>query len=789
MSKSETPNPSAPSTPLPDIDDLFHTVQGRLNEQKPPTYRAKNQVAASSDAATAAPYVRAAAVLNTFDHKSLQPLADPDSPAASADRARPDHPAQQVLEYSTLVYTAQGEMRWSLNLAARRTALAELLAANQIEAALNANRALAYNQNDPVQRMLTAVLTGALAPVSQLRLEELTALQSITPWVKRLKLPQAFPPTPELRRQLERERLLEPFRFLIGRWENGVFIEHFRGRQSELQRLREYVDVAPSESIFEGVMRGLISATETIFDFHKRPPLVIHGPGGVGKSTLVAKFLLQHVEAQQTQQFAFVYIDFDRPDILIAEPRTLLSEGARQLAYQYPKAEKRFLDYHQRLHAERPATLYGQENETDGVRLQEVFDPFIAELAQVHNREMPDRPLLLVLDTFEEIQQRSRDYVRGLFDFLNQLQGAIPRLRTVLAGRAPVTEEEAGFPTENLALLDLDTEAARAFLKSQNIPDAWVANEIMDLVGRQPLALKLAAELATEHGLREVVDASAFDSFRQAWTQTAVTGRLYERLLLHITDPDVRRLAHPGLVLRRITPDLIQTVLATPCGVAVPDAAAAQDLFERLQWQVSLVAPTEPGVLRHRADVRQIMLPLILADKAEQARQIQEAAVAFYAQQSGTAARAEEIYHRLLLGESPRTVERRWINGLDEHLRPALDELPPKAQAFVAARIGSERPDAIWQAADVEDWERYAEGRVRRLLRMQKPAEAEQVLRMRRDRSASGRLLGLEALVQAAQGRMEHARVTARRALNGLRHNHANADLAAELERLLTAKS
>jgi hypothetical protein len=50
-----------------------------------------------------------------------------------------------------------------------------------------------------------------------------------------------------------------------------------------------------------------------------------------------------------------------------------------------------------------------------------------------------------------------------------------------------------------------------------------------------------------------------------------------------------------------------------------------------------------------------------------------------------------------MLGESSRSVARRWNAGLDAYLFPALDELPPRAQAFVAARIKAERPDAVWR--------------------------------------------------------------------------------------------
>jgi hypothetical protein len=71
-----------------------------------------------------------------------------------------------------------------------------------------------------------------------------------------------------------------------------------------------------------------------------------------------------------------------------------------------------------------------------------------------------DLPFLLVLDTFEEVQYRSADVVRELGSFLSELQSAIPRLRTVIAGRAPIGD----FETEELELGALDDAAAVGYL-------------------------------------------------------------------------------------------------------------------------------------------------------------------------------------------------------------------------------------------------------------------------------------------------------------------------------------
>jgi hypothetical protein len=325
---------------------------------------------------------------------------------------------------------------------------------------------------------------------------------------------------------------------------------------------------------------------------------------------------------------------------------------------------------------------------------------------------------------------------------------------------------------------------------SRGITEQKVANQVIELVGRHPLALKLAADLVQrEKGdLSEVKEASVgrsvIERLRGVWKTTDISGRLYQRLLLHIVDPEVRKLAHPGLVLRHITPQIIREVLAGICDVTVEDDEDAQRLFDRLQNEVSLVASAEPGVLRHRPDVRQIMLPLLLEDDSVRARQIQQRAVDYYQKQRGTAARAEEIYYRLMLGEEPSRVQERWMDGLEGHLRPVLDELPTRAQAFVAARIQAERPETIWQQADPEDWELHTEHRIRDLLKMGDFERVEQALQERRERTPASRLHAMEAMFLHAQGHLKKAKTAAVRALDHfslLEDSEANTDLVAEM--------
>ena len=55
----------------------------------------------------------------------------------------------------------------------------------------------------------------------------------------------------------------------------------------------------------------------------------------MGKSTLVAQFLLEHAN----RYLPFIYIDLDRPSIDPRNPVALLAEAQRQLSLQAPQAK------------------------------------------------------------------------------------------------------------------------------------------------------------------------------------------------------------------------------------------------------------------------------------------------------------------------------------------------------------------------------------------------------------------------------------------------------------------
>jgi hypothetical protein len=77
--------------------------------------------------------------------------------------------------------------------------------------------------------------------------------------------------------------------------------------------------------------------------------------------------------------------------------------------------------------------------------------------------------------------------------------------------------------------------------------------------------------------------------------------------------------------------------------------------------------------------------------------------------------------------------------------------LPNKAKAFLAARLHLEADEAVWNEADLEDWEIHAQQRARDLLELRQPLGAVAALRQRKERTSNSPLpvVEREALITA----------------------------------------
>ncbi|MFJ3162633.1 AAA family ATPase [Streptomyces kanasensis] len=668
-------------------------------------------------------YRRAACLLTSFDPRRLR-LPDEREPTGRA------------LTELTADCTATGvadRPEWSLKPQVREEALRSLAGPAEALRVLeeNLDAADAASGEPGPEAVCREVLRGRAPRTAGVGPDELADVLQAVLWLSLVPGVTGLPDPHVVRRELELARLLQPLERLAG--------VPFVGRTVELEELRRYVHEPIGGPGDEPSVP---------------PPLVVHGPGGTGKSTLLARFLMDGLRGGTAEggagggvrkfPFPFAYVDFERPTLSVHEPVTLVGEMARQLGVQYP-AHRAALDAiadecqeaarGQRVDEERVAELnrLAATRAGAGRRSSQQFMVTASEresglsrrVGEVLRRAVApdDPPFVLVIESFEEAQYRGSPALGRMWAVFLALYGAYPRVRAVVSGRAPVPHPAAGARPREIELGDLDPAASVDLLLACGVRDPELARLLAERVGGHPLSLRLAARAAAlaggdASGARELVGslpARRRDFFRRV-DQLLVQGVLYERILQHVPDADVRRLARGALVLRLVTPEVVQEVLAGPCGVEVAGPQEARRLFAALS-RLDLVEPAGPAALRVRSDVRAIMLRLAAGDPASVARDVERRAVAHYAGREGLEARAEEIYHRLRLDEDPRTVEERWLPGVERLLEGAQDDLGPRAAALLGAhRDRGGASELVMAEADQEDWERMAAREVGDLL-------------------------------------------------------------------------
>ncbi|MCX4539558.1 ATP-binding protein [Streptomyces sp. NBC_01565] len=704
-------------------------------------------------------YREAACLLTGFDPAQLRLPGESTATGAAA--------LELVHECRTL--GVQPHTRWILKEKVREEALRGLAGPEAARLVLETNQHQIPEGPGP-DRTALAYLCGTPPDLERQGVDELTDTLQALLWLRQIPGTAGLPDPDDVQRRLERARLLQPLRRLVE--------SPFCGRAEELEQLRRYVE-APAAP--------------------PQPPLLIHGMGGTGKSTLLAKFLLDSLQppgAGARFPFPFAYVDFERPTLSVHEPITLIAEIARQIAIQYPGHRTGFealageceeTARAQRQEQSRVDELYqlsttrsgvgrtaaeafhssARERETDLIRR-------IAELlVQALDRPSPDAapPLVIVIDSFEEAQYRASPVVGRVWAIWVALQQVYPRLRFVIAGRASVNHPARAAELRTIELGDLEADAAVELLLSCGVADAEVARHLAERVGGHPLSLKLAARAAQDSaslvGLVESLPPKGPDRrhIHHQVDQMLVQGILYDRILKHIANEDVRALAQAGLALRVITPELIQEVLAGPCGVRVETPEAARHLFGQLA-RLDLVEPAGPEGVRHRSDLRAIMLRLSDSARTDLMRDVGKRAVDYYAAHEGLEARAEEIYQRLRLNENPRAVEERWEPGVERFLDNAGQDMPPRAAAFLTGHLGGHTPDQVLEDADQEDWERITAHEVENLLAQGFDELAATRLAERRPWTPGSPLHALLVETLARSGRRAEARTVAEEAVD-----------------------
>lgn len=677
-------------------------------------------------------------------------------------------------------------VRWRLAAAARRERLARMVGTDEARMAI----AGAPAATDRFAETLRAALLGTYRPSVQGRVRSRTDAEALRAATEAdgeihsaLQFAAHAPFVDEARRREWLVGTADRIAEREGRIAASAALpDRLIGRTRELRRLQEFATAV------------------TLAD---RRPITVTGLGGVGKSALIAAL----VQALDGSPVLVVVVDFDRADLAKGDPLPVVAEFLRQLEPAW------------RLRGQGEAATLAQtlrrqirQSMTERARLRQSIEQQRAFLAtfvfrglQAIPDELRSAPLLMVLDSFET---QSAAEARETLDLEAELAEVLPGLRTIVATRElpfadaddsdPVSGETRpgadrffGPKARRIELEGLSPSDGARFLASRDtggrFPDRQARTRAAAALKGHPLALIVLerfARNATDAEIdRLLQDVEADPGFSAAFAHAF----LYDRVLDRIRDPAVRALAHPGLVLREVTPDLIRLVLSGPCEMAPMPGEQAEALFEALRKQFWLVEPATEGALRHRPDLRRMMLPGMFAGpkegdiareatrKAWLAGKCQEVARAaqdfwqngpplgdpacpFHAARPPERREIEATYYGALAGDSaPAALRPERARALADGIGADLETLNVYWRAEIKAGIGADLSAAEREALSIESRAAAERARTERALRRGDAAEARRL-----SEAEEARRRNQEALARV-QSRMKDLRIYAGR--------------------------
>jgi len=512
-------------------------------------------------------------------------------------------------------------------------------------------------------------------------------------------------------------------------------IARLRSRSSveaERSRLRA---ILPGPLLGRGrersALEGFISTGQVPAGFDLGPParpevlirpFLVTGIAGAGKSALLAD-VIRRRRRDDCKGLPVALLDFDRASIARGGAGEWYSELTRQLGLKSPELAEAMRLVRAEARGAAPATSAQQTSISRALLADAIRERLLQALAA---QDAAGQSLLVVIDTFEEVLTRSDLATPGgagntlfgqvlrwaaeLADIKEGAAAAFETVRIVVCGRStPALGAALGdWFCGHMPVADLKPRHAAAFLKSRDtegrLTDAQ-ARRAVDVVGGNPLTLILLERFARNQSHETIDEVLALADVGRILGGEEAARALYTRFLQRLqvevkpgdpVDPEkLRRVAHPGLVLREVTPQLLQEIIAPGCGLQLSDAEAAA-LFRKLTEQVWLVEPIpgRPDAVRHRPDVRRLMLPMMNGAAVEEAgvdprqvRGVRKQAVDWFGARSttpGDEAAVEAAYHRAFLGDLEPLVGQAALCQSVWNLSPEdVSAMPPPSAALI----------------------------------------------------------------------------------------------------------
>lgn len=522
--------------------------------------------------------------------------------------------------------------------------------------------------------------------------------------------------------------------------------KNFAGRKKELNVVNDYVDWLPPKTL----VNKLYSGFRNIISWYEKPPLLVKGIGGIGKSTIVAKFIMDQ-NTSGKGNLPFVYIDFDLQGFSLKEPMIVLIEALRQIKIQFPQHNQLLDRINEQISelietSESEGFAEGHESATKVQGTTQSSRTYIyeriEEIIKGNNLDFGTigrRPILVVFDSFEEMQYRASDSeLFTFYTFIKEISEKLPRVRPIFVGRAELDIGTRDISFETLEINDFDPASANALLLKSGIEDQKTRGFIYENFGGNPLMLTLATDLAKKEGF----DLKNPEKIKgQKWQY------LVRRILGHIHDDEVRKVAVPGMLVRFVNPEVIQKVIAGPTQLEFVDENKAHRIYEALKREVSLISKSDDGrSFSFRQDLRMTCEPMILEKYKKESEEIRENAIRYYGEYTSVKDpitrlrhQAEYYFHLLKKEQIPEDLDVSTYVELRPYLEQSIIELPPSSQRFINSLIHKKVNGTSEMISD-EEWERNSLGPIQEALNGEPTYLQEQYehLRKRKSRTNKG---------------------------------------------------
>lgn len=541
--------------------------------------------------------------------------------------------------------------------------------------ALQALSGIPAEKRTETEQIFAQILCNEPPAVDRNDRVQMSAFQVAAQWAQEVGMPLPFP-LEEIERDLQRLEFIS----LLG----GHDLKRFVGREEVRDSLLE-----------------AWRSTQGACSFW------LEGPGGIGKSLTIAKFISDVLDSKIPEDVpdAVFHLDFDRPALQHAREHTILQDLVWQASRWTGKAGQAMLS---ELADQFGSSTAIVEDSHSSYRSGEEsgLDLAAAEMVRALRPDGGVARVIIFVDSFEQVDGFDSTAAASPKRVVLRLMKQPIKLLVIFASRA-FSADSSYMSGEVKRLNQLSARDATSYLRREALraglyPSDNAIREVRRAVGHSPLSLRLAVSLLEKfdgkfkpHQWAEIAKRSP--ELRQA--------ALYDRVLRRIHNPVLAKLAMPGLLVRRLTSGVIEHVLAAACQVDLSKTSATMLMQEAgKEGQLFIRDPSDPEALWHRPDVRATMLANLDRDTDQAlANHINYRAALYYRSiaASNVTLRAEEIYHLLRLDEAERNLDARWDDRAGERLRRAMDEFPPRARAYLRRKLGASSPLASSVVADV----------------------------------------------------------------------------------------